>query len=75
MLGIVLVVLVKTIKVKKTPSISCKRSYFSEELLKRMSYSQSMDFEIRSDSPYCLCGPRQLIPLLSFSIYSSVELV
>lgn len=34
MLGIVLVVLVKTIKVKKTPSISCKRSYFSEELLK-----------------------------------------
>lgn len=34
MLGVVLVVLVKTIKVEKIPSISCKRSYFSEELLK-----------------------------------------
>lgn len=59
MLGTVLWEVIKVVKVSKTPPVSFKSSYSSEELLKvhhPLKLLQDMDFEIRSDSPDWLCG-------------------
>lgn len=59
MLGTVLWGVIKVVKVSKTPPVSFKSSYSSEELLKvhqSLKLLQDMDFEIRSDSPDWLCG-------------------